>query len=295
MKSLKAFLSFLLIVTLTSCLSDPEPGIEQYYENRDDGIAFLEANKSNEGVIVTDSGLQYKVETEGTGDFILESDLVQVHITTSKIDGTVLYSTESTDDEDLEFAEVNGFIPGIVEGLQLMNLGGKHTLYVPNELAYGELLFNNIDPFSVIIAEIEVVRIGNDDTDFLVENGEKEDVITTESGLQYKIVSEGEGDFPTVDSFVDINLKGTLIDDSEFVNTWGTGENGANAPLINLSLSSTIFGITEGLQLMKPGAKYMLYIPYSLGYGDEGRNTSAGVAIPPFSTLIFEVELIKVN
>ncbi|WP_152286554.1 FKBP-type peptidyl-prolyl cis-trans isomerase [Flavicella marina] len=293
MKSLKAFLSFLLIVTLTSCLSDPEPGIEQYYENRDDGIAFLEANKSNEGVIVTDSGLQYKVETEGIGDFILESDLVQVHITTSKIDGTVLYSTESTDVEDLEFAEVNRFISGIVEGLQLMKQGGKHTLYIPHELAYGEFIFNNIDPFSVIVAEVEVVRVGNDDTDFLVENAEKEDVITTESGLQYKIVSEGEGDFPTVDSLVDVNLKGTLIDDSEFVNTWGTGENGANAPLINLSLSTTIAGITEGLQLMKPGARYVFYLPYQLGYGVEGRTTSGGVDIPPYATLIFDIEYIE--
>ena len=101
---------------------------------------------------------------------------------------------------------------------------------------------------------------------FLKENAQKEGVVTTASGLQYMVLQEGDGKSPKATDKVRCHYEGMLIDGTLFA------------------------GWTEGLQLMKEGAKYRFFIPYLLGYGAGG----AGNSIPPYSTLIFDVELIKV-
>lgn len=122
-----------------------------------------------------------------------------------------------------------------------------------------------------------------DGQEFLENNGKREGVVTTNSGLQYEVISAGreDGKKPTATSSVQCNYTGTFINGKTFDSSNGT-------PIV-FPLNGVIRGWTEGLQYMKEGAKYRFFIPYNLAYGPSGYHT-----IPPYSTLIFEVELIKV-
>lgn len=115
---------------------------------------------------------------------------------------------------------------------------------------------------------------------FLEENAKRSEVTVTESGLQYEVLQEGEGEKPTADSTVTVHYHGTLIDGTVFDSSVERGET------ISFGLNRVIPGWTEGLQYMSKGAKYKFYIPSELAYGS--RNAGS---IPPHSTLIFEVEL----
>ncbi len=119
---------------------------------------------------------------------------------------------------------------------------------------------------------------------FLAENATKEGVIVTESGLQYKVVTMGEGEKPTAESTVKVHYHGTLIDGTVFDSSVQRGEP------IEFPLNGVIKGWTEGLQLMPVGSKFILYIPYQLAYGERG----AGELIGPCEALIFEVELLEI-
>ncbi|MDD5036926.1 MAG: FKBP-type peptidyl-prolyl cis-trans isomerase [Methylococcaceae bacterium] len=116
---------------------------------------------------------------------------------------------------------------------------------------------------------------------FLAENAKKEGVKVTASGLQYQVLKEGEGLQPGAKDSVTVHYKGSLIDGKEF----DSGEN------ISFPLNGVIPGWTEGLQLMKEGAKYRFFIPSPLAYGESG----AARVIPPNAALIFEVDLVKVK
>lgn len=120
---------------------------------------------------------------------------------------------------------------------------------------------------------------------FLAENKTKEGVKTTESGLQYKALKEGSGPSPKATDTVVVNYKGTLIDGTEFDSSYKRNE-----PL-TIQVNRVIKGWSEALQLMKPGAKWQLFIPSSLGYGERG----AGKDIGPNAMLIFEVELLSIK
>ena len=120
---------------------------------------------------------------------------------------------------------------------------------------------------------------------FLESNKDKEGVKTTSSGLQYKALVNGNGKMPNAESNVTVHYTGKLIDGTVFDSSVTRGEPAT------FGLNEVIAGWTEGLQLMKEGDKFEFYIPYELGYGERG----AGGAIPPYSTLIFEIELISVN
>jgi FKBP-type peptidyl-prolyl cis-trans isomerase len=120
---------------------------------------------------------------------------------------------------------------------------------------------------------------------FLEQNKTAEGVKVTASGLQYKVVSAGTGKMPTASDNVTVHYIGKLIDGTEFDSSVRRGQPAS------FGLSQVIRGWTEGLQLMKEGDKFIFYIPQELGYGERG----AGGQIPPYATLIFEVELIKVN
>lgn len=119
---------------------------------------------------------------------------------------------------------------------------------------------------------------------FLEANAKKEGVTVTKSGLQYQVLREGTGRSPKATDKVRCHYEGTLIDGTVFDSSYRRGEP-ADFPL-----NGVIPGWTEGVQLMKEGAKYRFFIPYLLGYGERG----AGSSIPPYSTLIFDVELVKV-
>ncbi len=120
--------------------------------------------------------------------------------------------------------------------------------------------------------------------EFLEKNKNKEGVKTTASGLQYKVIKEGTGKSPVATDKVTVHYTGTLIDGTKFDSSVDRGKPAT------FGLNQVIRGWTEGLQLMKEGGKYMFYIPAELGYGPRATGN-----IPPMSTLIFEVELIKVG
>lgn len=119
---------------------------------------------------------------------------------------------------------------------------------------------------------------------YLAENAKKEGVVTLESGLQYKVIKEGSGKKPKATDSVKCHYEGFLIDGTVFDSSVQRGE-----PAV-FPLNQVIAGWTEGLQLMREGAKYRFFIPYLLGYGEGG----AGASIPPYAALIFDVELIEV-
>ena len=119
---------------------------------------------------------------------------------------------------------------------------------------------------------------------FLEDNAKKEGVIVTKSGLQYEVLVEGSGKKPKATDTVRCHYEGRLLDGTVFDSSYKR-----NSPA-DFGLQQVIAGWTEGVQLMGEGAKFRFYIPYMLAYGEGG----AGAMIPPFATLIFDVELIKV-
>ena len=130
----------------------------QHADKKEAGLKFLEDNKANEGVKVTESGLQYKVITEGTGTKPTESDNVKVHYVLSLIDGTELENSVQSG-QPFQFSLAGGVIAGWIEGVQLMNVGSKYVFYIPYNLAYGAAGRGSIEPFSTLIFEIELLEI----------------------------------------------------------------------------------------------------------------------------------------
>ncbi|MCX5888136.1 MAG: FKBP-type peptidyl-prolyl cis-trans isomerase [Deltaproteobacteria bacterium] len=118
---------------------------------------------------------------------------------------------------------------------------------------------------------------------FLAENKKKEGVVTTPSGLQYKILKAGEGKKPTADDEVEVNYRGTFIDGKEFDSSGGQPK--------TFKLTGIIPGWREALQLMPVGSKYQLVVPPGLAYGEQGM----GQVIMPNTVLIFEVELVGIK
>ena len=121
---------------------------------------------------------------------------------------------------------------------------------------------------------------------FLEANGKREGVTTTKSGLQYEVLTPGKGErSPKATDTVVCHYEGRLVSGKVFASSYER-----NQPA-EFGLNQVIPGWTEGLQLMSEGAKFRFYIPYLLGYGEQG----AGPSIPPYSTLVFDVELISVK
>ncbi len=120
--------------------------------------------------------------------------------------------------------------------------------------------------------------------DFLAENGKRAEVKTTESGLQYEVLQEGTGAKPTDKDQVKVHYEGRLVDGTVFDSSVQRGE-----PAV-FGVTQVIPGWVEGLQLMPVGSKWRLYIPQNLAYGEHG----AGHMIPPYSALIFDVELLEI-
>jgi FKBP-type peptidyl-prolyl cis-trans isomerase len=119
---------------------------------------------------------------------------------------------------------------------------------------------------------------------FLSENSQKDGIVTTGSGLQYRVIQEGTGATPHATDRVQVHYKGSLLDGRVFDSSYEDGEP------VEFSLSEVIDGWAEGLQLIGVGGVYELFIPSDLAYGSEG----AGSIIPPYSTLVFEVELLSI-
>lgn len=142
-----------------------------------------------------------------------------------------------------------------------------------------------IQEYFLVLSEKKSQEASAEGSSFLVENAKKEGVITTSSGLQYEIITNGTGATPTETDKVTVHYHGTLIDGTVFDSSVDRGQP-ATFPV-----NGVIPGWVEALQLMNVGSKYKLYIPSDLAYGEGG----AGGSIGPNATLIFEVELLSIN
>lgn len=288
------------IATADKILNDHKIELKkiQKMKNKEEGMAFLAENEKKPDVVVTETGLQYQVIEASEGEKPLVTDDVTVHYTGTLLDGTKFDS--SVDRGEPTTFPLSRVIPGWTEGVQLMNEGSKYRFYIPSELAYGDRGAGQlIGPNATLIFDVELLKVmkkeppmaskmgESEAPDFssFEENGNRSDVSTTDSGLQYRIISDAAGAKPVATDEVTVHYTGMLVDGSKFDSSVDRGQP-ATFPL-----NRVIKGWTEGVALMSPGAIYRFYIPAELGYGAQG----AGDRIPPNSTLIFDVELLKIN
>jgi FKBP-type peptidyl-prolyl cis-trans isomerase FklB len=169
------------------------------------------------------------------------------------------------------------------------DINNNLVLKALNDVKNGKQLLNEEQINSCIMTHMQVAKAEKASPNkksgeaFLAANKAKDGVVTTASGLQYSVITEGTGEKPNVDSQVKVHYHGTLLDGTIFDSSVQRGE-----PIV-LGLRNVIAGWTEALQLMPVGSKWKLFIPSDLAYGDYGQG-----AIEPGSTLIFEVELLEI-
>lgn len=142
---------------------------------------------------------------------------------------------------------------------------------------------NYLRTYTQAVQEAEAAKRKQEQTTFLAENAKRPEVVSLPSGLQYEVIIPADGPKPTENSTVTVHYEGRLTDGTKFDSSYDRKEPAT------FQLTRVIKGWTEGVQLMSAGAKYKFYVPYTLGYGERG----AGGKIPPYSTLIFTIELIE--
>lgn len=257
---------------------------------------YLPWDPDAKGIQTTESGVQYIIVKEGPkdGKQPAPTDRVRVHYdgrlpTGEKFDSSFDRGSAS------EF-RLNQVIPGWTIGLQEMSKGDEYVFYIPNRLAYGNQARGNVikagDDLVFFVSLIDIVEPKKSDaaawTKYYPWNPELSEVVKTESGLQYVILQSGDaaGEPPVGGQLVVVHYEGRIADTGElFDSSYERGD-----PEVFPS-NALISGWVEALAMMKPGDRWMLYIPSELGYGEEG---TPGGPIPPNTALQFEVELLDV-
>jgi FKBP-type peptidyl-prolyl cis-trans isomerase FklB len=237
-----------------------------------------------------------------------QGDIVKFDYNIQDLNGNVIYSEKELGTKTYK-VDKEDFITAIQKGIKLMKEGETITFVIPFYNAFGiagdlnkigintsikskvTLIQNILNTYFQKKQQAEMAKkIEKSEENrkageaFLAENKTKEGVKTTESGLQYVVLKEGTGKKPTKDDKVKVHYHGTVIDGTVFDSSVDRGEPST------FGVSQVIKGWTEGLQLMKEGAKYKFFIPSNLAYGSQQR----GEVIQGNSTLIFEVELLEV-
>ena len=178
--------------------------------------------------------------------------------------------------DSLQSLSKSNFLAGFLDGVQ-----SKNIMSMDNATSY---IRTKADAIQTAAIEKKYAEYKKENEDFLTANKAKEGIQTTESGLQYRIVKEGKGEVPTKESTVKVHYKGTLIDGTQFDSSYDRNEPATFAA------NQVIAGWTEALTMMPVGSKWELYIPQELAYGSRDMGQ-----IKPFSTLIFEVELLSIE
>lgn len=270
---------------------------EAYLENNDITVEPLE------------SGLYYIEETEGTGLSPKEGDWVLLRYDLYMVNGEQLIYTSNKEkaidfgifDERIIYGpskiEIGGNIEGLDEGVKLMKEGGKATLLFKSDLGYGNQTAGQITPYSSLLIEAELIKVIEDPiayeeeliTQYLEANN-LTDVQPESSGLYYIEIEEGVGDSAQTDFYVTINVDGFLIDGRRFL----------DEEVYRFKLGAYEYALTEGLiegvSYMKEQGKAKLIVPFYIGYGAAGKSYYEGkamVPIPPYTTLIYDVELLN--
>lgn len=203
----------------------------------------------------------------------------------------------ATDIQKLSYAlgiDIGSYFKGMGQELDLAavsqgmtdSYNGNKPLLTPEETAAIQQQFAQQQQEKQVKEAVEIVSKNNKAAeDFLKENGAKEGVITTASGLQYMFLTSAEGPMPKADDTVKVHYRGTLLDGTEFDSSYTRGEP------VTFPLNQVIPGWTEAVQLMNVGSKIKAFLPPSLAYGDRG----APPVIEPGSMLIFEIELLGIE
>lgn len=216
---------------------------------------------------------QTKEDNKSENVLILQSKLDSISYIIGHDIGNNLKTNEITVNLDIFYAGVNNGYSG---NDTLINAKATESLMVE----FQKEMVAKRDQKTAQVATFEKAK----GAAFLQENKSQPGVFELPSGIQYKVINEGTGVNPTPEDVVEVHYTGKLIDGTVFDSSIERGQS------VKFPLNRVIPGWTEGLQLMKPGAKYILYIPSSLAYGDKGSGP-----IPGGATLIFEVELISIS
>lgn len=231
----------------------------------------------------TDSGLQYYDLVEGDGLTPEQGSRVSTNFTIwVQEEQGPRFVVSSEDQGPIPFVVGAGDVvfPGWDEAVTTMQEGGKRLLIVPPELALGPQGGGGIPPNATLIMEIDLVEVAEP---VKMTEVDEEDYITTDSGLQYYDIVEGDGPMPEEGQIVVVHYTGWLEDGTKFDSSLDRGQ-----PFtFPLGTGSVIAGWDEGVATMKIGGKRQLRIPSDLAYGDTGSGS-----IPPGATLIFDVELL---
>lgn len=254
-----------IIILLTGCLDNSSSG----YDDTEDLVFYEEFSQRND-VTETSSGLLYRVIEEGEGNSPAADQHAIIKYQGNSVDESLQYDTGNSF-EIIVPGNMTSF-SGIGEGVQLMSTGARYEFVLPSDLALNN---GRVYRFEIQLESF----LEQDQEQFLVDNADLEDITVTNSGLQYRILEEGDGDSPLSTSSVRVKYKGTYT--SGYIFDQSPGDDTRE-----LSVSGVIPGFSEGLLLMKEGAKYELFLPPALGYGNNP---------PQYGTVLrFEVELVEV-
>jgi peptidylprolyl isomerase len=235
--------------------------------------------------ITTDSGLQYIVVTPGEGESPQIGDMVSMHFIASLPDGSTIADSYSSGQPSLAILGREQLLPGWEEGVLLMKTGEKMQMLLPPELAFGEAGYGMIPANSQLVIEVELLSVEPTPSPMAVDEN---DLVTTDSGLQYYDIEAGEGDESVIGSTVTTNYALWVQGEDEdlFI---GSSDAGGPATF-SLGPADLVFpGWDEGATGMKVGGKRLLIIPAELGLGEAGAGD-----IPPGSTLIMEIEMVNI-
>lgn len=256
----------LLTLFITGCLDTST----SYDDSQDQ--AFLEDYAQRDGVTTTNSGLMYRVIEEGDGEIPNANQKVIVDYEGESVQQDRRYGPQDPQQFEIFTPNELNVFPGIGEGVLLMKEGARYEFVIPSNLAEGN---GRVYVFDMTLLSF----LRQDQEQFLIDNAALEDVEETESGLQYRILEEGDGETPTLESSVRVKYKGTFTNGYSF-------DQSPEGESVEFNVRGVIQGFSEGLQLMKEGGRYQLFVPPALGYGNQ---------YPQYNNVIvFEVELDEV-
>lgn len=275
---MKYLIPIILLLFLTGCLDSGSDPFGAPVDETD----FLLENANKPEVTVTNSGLQYRIIEQGDGDVPSVGQVVFIEYVGRLVSGQIFSRSNGLDYLRL----TQDVMPGLFEGIQLMSAGSKYEFVIPSELGFGNEPPANtpLRPGSVLVMELTLHSFLLSPDQFLEKNKENDDIRFTDSGLQYRIMNEGEGDNVAAGNTVRVRYTGTLTNGLEFDRSPG------NDP-VTFNTSQVISGFSEGLRLMNRGAKFQFFIPPAIGYGAQ---PPFGSIIPPNAVLVFEVELVEI-